>query len=451
MDNNVNGETKTEIPENEKKKTGKASKYIIYIFVILIITGLTLYFSLRDSFDNIVSIFQNVDWINIAFAALCFLGGTLLDCAILYLFARRYKKKYYFHQAVANDMVGIFYNFVTPGQTGGQIMQAYTYKKQGISISNATSCLVMNFIVYQFVLIGYGVFSIAFKFKELMQIEPIEFTVNGSTILTIPIWVLTIIGFTLDLMVIALTFLMSYSKWFHKFITHTGVNIFAKLHLIKNPEKTRQHLSVQVESFKLELKNLFTNPVFLLVIFLLYIGSFTLKFMVPYYVGIAICGTGSNIIASYDYSLLDTICYSGFHKLIAELIPIPGSAGFSEFFFYTLFKGSYVIKPGVETTISALINSQQLIWRTITFHIPLVITGFVAALYRGKDKETFETASASTYVDLQMQTIAERRTNYETQYATRLMEKDESLKPLKHFFKHKVKDDDKNDKDGNNV
>ena len=54
---------------------------------------------------------------------------------------------------MANDCIGNFYNCITPSASGGQLMQAYTYKKQGISISNGTSCLVMNFIVYQLVMI----------------------------------------------------------------------------------------------------------------------------------------------------------------------------------------------------------------------------------------------------------------------------------------------------------
>ena len=434
-------------PEPKKKK---ASKMPLYMAIILILTGLVLYFSLKDNFFEIIDTMRNIDVKNMIFGISCFVGSFLLDCLVIYLFARRYKKKYYFHQAAANTMIGSFYNALTPSQSGGQIVQAYTFKKQGISISNATSCLVMDFIVYQFVLILYGAFALIAKFSDLMSIDPIILEVSGVKILTIPIWLLTVLGFVLDISIIGLTILMSYSKHFHKFILNQGVNLFAKMRIVKNPDETRRKLSVQVESFKLELKNLFSNPIFLFLILLIHLGSLTLKFMVPYYIGIAVLGAGADA-SQFSYSLFDTVVFSSFQKIIVEIIPIPGDAGFAEYFFYQLFVPAY--KDVSEANANIYLNSLQIIWRTITYHAPLIINAFVTAFYRTRAKEEFSSISSTTYVDLQSETIAERRTNYETMYATKMLNRQEYENKHKGVFssilkrKNDSKDKDEDKKD----
>lgn len=412
-----------ENPEKHQKK--KFNKTFIYMAIILIATGLVLYFSLKDSFFNTVDVISHADFLFIFYGILCFFGAHFIEGFILYLFARRYKRHYYLHQGVANQMIGIFYNAVTPGQTGGQFMQAYTYKKQGLTLPNATSCLVMNFIVYQSTLVLYSLFALFYKFNELMAIEPISIEINGTVILSLPIWVLTMISFIINVGVIGLIFLMSYSKHFHNFVLNKGVGLFAKLHIVKDPEKARRKLSVSVESFKLELNNLFTKPLFLIVIFLLHVASLTLIFMVPYFVGIAVTQPGSGY-ASFDYSLIDTIAYSGYQKLVAELIPIPGSAGTAEYFFYKLFSGAFVVSSTSPYTSYELASSLNIIWRTITFHLPLLISGIVAAFYKGSNRGDpiyVNNEQNTSFIELQSETIIQRQSDFETEFNTRMEER----------------------------
>jgi hypothetical protein len=82
---------------------------------------------------------------------------------------------------------------------------------------------------------------------------------------------LIIIGFGVNLSVIAMLFLMSYSHRFHNIIMHYGIGLLAKLRIIKNPDKARENLRVQVENFKIELKRLQANvPVTILIFFLFF-------------------------------------------------------------------------------------------------------------------------------------------------------------------------------------
>ena len=108
---------------------------------------------------------------------------------------------------------------------------------------------------------------------------------------------------------------------------------------------------------------------------------------------------------------------SGFHQMVTGLIPIPGSAGVSELFFEVLFYNFF--DGGTSAAIrSANVSSAQILWRTATFHIPLVVSGFVAAFYKAKPKEKFTQANRKTFVNLQLETYEERKRSADTMYET---------------------------------
>ena len=53
-------------------------------------------------------------------------------------------------------MIGRFFSGITPSATGGQFAQAYTFSKQGVKLTSASSIMVMMFITYQ---IGMNIFG----------------------------------------------------------------------------------------------------------------------------------------------------------------------------------------------------------------------------------------------------------------------------------------------------
>lgn len=420
--NSTTGENSNNQENNkDEKKKKKLGKYFIYCCIILVLTAISLYFSLAGSFNDVVAAFNNLDYINLLYACLCMIGVIVLNGLIMTLFARRYKKRYFILQGTANYMIGFFYNQITPAQTGGQIMQAYTYKKQGIQISNATSCLVMNFIVYQTALIAIAIFSVIYKSNEIFGTPAFVITINDFEI-PFPIIVLVILGFIVEFLSIGIIVLMSYWKGFHSFILNHGVNLFHKLKIVKDVDQTRMKLNVQVDSFKIELKNLFANPAFLILVFMLNFAALAVSYMIPHFLNIAVLG---NDVSAYTYNILDSMCLTSFHKLVTELIPIPGGAGISEYFYYQIFFGGYS-SDFSDLNRVALTNTAQILWRTITFHIPLIISGIIAAFYRGRpSKEEIDSveSKAVTYLTLQMQTIDERKLTYNTLYQTNFLDK----------------------------
>ncbi len=453
-------------PKSNKKKKKSAWKYVLNICLVLIITVAAVIITVWGDFDKIMNQLAKCDWRWLLVVFGLMLLAVLIRGIILFSFARLYTRRYKYHQALAVDQIGVFYNAVTPGASGGQVMQAYTYKKQGIPVSSAVSILAMYSIVFQIVLIIYGIVSFIVKYDAITSIGDIPFNIGGWSF-TIPIWPLTIIGFLLNLGVIAIVLLMGYWKGFHNFIMGPCISFFAKIKIIKNPDKKRENLRISVENFKIELRRLFSNVPFTILVFFLFFCYITTKYSIPFFVGKSM-GNQSTCASFWD-----AIFLSNYHQMVTGLIPIPGAAGVSEYFFSKLFtaskataESSFFFKAATQEEIMKVIEASSepmeygaaktiadtrasnslcsaclLVWRSITFIIPLVISGFVTAFYHASPKEEAETnddvLKRETFVNLQNATYDERVEEMETMIETSRLTREAILSKLKSSSKTK--------------
>jgi uncharacterized membrane protein YbhN (UPF0104 family) len=449
--------------ENGKKKKG-LSKYIVSFSVVLVMTALSLLLSLYSAGEDSTTgqgdigagariIWSaltgcNIWWL-IAIVGLVILS-YFLDGVIIQIFCRLYTRHYYFHQGVANSMIGAFYSAVTPGASGGQVMQVYTMKKQGIEVSNAASIMVMWFIIYQVSLIAFDLLAIFFEWGTISSIK--SFNIPGFHIGNwngeVTMLPLIIIGFGVNLSVIAMLFLMSYSHRFHNIIMHYGIGLLAKLRIIKNPDKARENLRVQVENFKIELKRLQANVPVTILIFVLFFLILLIRFSIPYYAGLALSAYG--VEEGFSVSRLFDACFkSAFHQMVTGLFPLPGSAGVSELFFGSMFSDFYVETQTVTAlgivitrTASANMQAAQILWRTATFHLVVIVSGFVAALYHSRPHEDYKYANRQTYVDIQLATYDERKRSSDTLYETKQLSRKEIQKKLQNLNEWALDTDD---------
>ncbi len=446
---------KEENKDNKKKKHPKL-KFLLYFCIIIIATGVALFLSLYQDFDGVVASLMKADWRYLILILVIVLFTYCVDGFIIFIFARLYTRKYKYHQGVATTFIGAFYSAVTPGASGGQPMQVYTMKKQGVETSNGASIMVMGFIVYQVALIVIGILSLVFSAGSLIStIGSFEISF-GETTLSIPAIPLTIAGFVLNVMVILGLFLMSYSHAFHNLIMHYGIDFLAKLRIIKKPEETRESLRIQVENFKIELRRLFSNIPILLVVFLCYSIILILRFSIPFFAGLALDGYGfrtnldgtlitqaimdaSGNVIGYEpvlstggpdfVSFWQSVFLSAYHQMTTGLIPLPGSAGVSEYFFNLMYEKYFVSQQ--------VTSAAQIIWRFSTFHLVLVVSGVVAATYRSSPKNEIHHANRKTFVTMQLETFDTRKASADSMYETASLSRKEIQNRLKSFGKKK--------------
>lgn len=433
------------IDENDKKlkegdkKDRSRLKYLINIIVVSIVTVVALIISLSSNVNEIFSMLAGADWARLALMLGVMFISVLVRALIGFFFARLYTRDYHFHQALAVEEIGVFYSAVTPGATGGEIMEAYMYKKQGIKISNAVSMMAMCSIIYQVVLIVYGIVSFILKYNVLMDIQFVTITL-GAVELKLSIWLLTIIGFVLNLSVILIVFLMSYWRGFHNFIMGPCVRLGYKLHIVHDVDKTRENLKVQVENFKIELRRLLLNFRFTILIAVLFFVFLTLRFSLPYFAGLALHNESTYA------NFWDAVLLSNYHQMVTGLIPIPGSAGISEYFFGQLFinasnpeLGFYYISASTTaealTKSNALCMAALLLWRTVSFTLPLLIAGIVTAFYRVRpvdiEKDNKEIPSRQTYLHTVSETLFNRQEEVDELVHTNVLTREAIMKKLK--------------------
>ena len=449
---------KDEEKKAEKKKHPKL-KFLLYFSIIIIATGLALFLSLYQDFDGVIAALAKANWRYLILILVIVLFTYAIDGFIIFVFSRLYTRKYKWHQGFATSMIGAFYSAVTPGASGGQPMQVYTLKKQGVETSNGASIMIMSFIVYQVALIVLGILSLVFSAGSLIQTIGAFNISFGDTVISIPAIPLTIAGFALNVLVIFGLFLMSYSHKFHNFIMHYGIDIGAKLHLIKNPEEKRESLRIQVENFKIELRRLFSNIPVLLLVFVCYMTILILRFSIPFFAGLALDGYGYR--TSLDGTLItqavldaagNTIGYepvmstggldfvsfwqsvflSSYHQMTTGLIPLPGSAGVSEYFFNLMYEKYFVSQQ--------VTSAAQIIWRFSTFHVVLLIAGIVSASYKSSPKNEIHHANRKTFVTMQYETFDARKASADSMYETASLSRKELQNRLKNFGKPKIKD-----------
>ena len=134
--------------KTEKKKISS----VLNIILLVAVTGLVLYFSLKDNYQMILhEIFtMNVWWLLIG--ALLVLACYYLRSVSLHILIRKFSNKYSFKKAFKLTLTTQFLNGVTPFATGGQPFQVYILKKDGIRLGDGTNIIMQNFIVYQIAL-----------------------------------------------------------------------------------------------------------------------------------------------------------------------------------------------------------------------------------------------------------------------------------------------------------
>ena len=342
MENEANVEKPVE-SKQPKKKGQSTWKYVLNIILVLVISAVAIFLAVRNNFNLILHYLITADWRFLLLMSFY----VLLKGFMWFCFARLFTRDYHYYHGVAVEFIGTFYAAITPGGQGGEVMQAYTYKKQGIPISSAVSALAMNSIIHQIILILFGAVSFIVKYDFISTLPYANLGTYGDVTIRLPMWVLTVLGFGLNVGYIALILGMAYWRGFHNFIMGPIIGFFGKIKIIKDPDKSRENWRTQIENFKIENRRLFTNIPFTILIALIFVISMSIKFSIPYFVGLAM-GNQSTCASFWD-----AIFLSNYHQMATGLIPVPGSAGVSEFVFNSLFSTS----PATATNSFFFINA----------------------------------------------------------------------------------------------
>ena len=229
-------------------------------------------------------------------------------------------------RCIKYSFIGFFYSGITPSATGGQPMQLYHMKKDGLKISESTVVLMTVAVLYKFVLVLIGLFMLLFGYHPL------------KTFLGRYMW-LFYLGLLLNtVLVIFLLIVMFGPKLFHNIVT--GVERFCvRIHLLKHSEERIEKLSGFAEKYR-ETVQFFAGHKGKIVAVTLFTvlqrcSVFFLTYLV--YLGFHLKGTDALTVMMLQASVY----------IAVDMLPLPGAQGITELMYRSVFapvfsKGSLI-------------------------------------------------------------------------------------------------------------
>lgn len=336
----------------------KKINFVINIFIILIVLGGVLYFSLKDDYKTIINAILNMNNYWIMLAIIFFSLYRIFVGLSIYSIAKINGEKVPFLRCVQISFIILFFHGITPFAGGGQPMEIYYLHNEKISITKSTNIVLQNFIVYQISLVFVGILALLYNYY--FQIFPSNSLIKK----------LVILGFVINLLVLVVTYILSFGKKLNKFICNQGLNILNKLRVIKNVDVKRKNLSIYLNNFHKNAKKMKKNKKKMFIIIFINLLSLLSLYIVPYAV--------SHGLGIHKLSLIDTMVSTAYVMTIGSFVPIPGGTGGIEygfmFFFGHLIEGS-------------VLNAIMLVWRFITYYLGIIGGAIFLSLYRKRDKE----------------------------------------------------------------
>lgn len=338
------------------KKIREKLGHKIDIILLLFVTLIVLYISLKDDFFDVVDGIKNLNLFWVFIALILVFGYYFFRALSLYTFARKFNSKFRFRSALRMTYITQFFDGITPSSSGGQPYQVYSLSKNNISVIDATSIAIQNFIVYQIALVLLGFIAVFLNMK---------FDLFSSVGL---IKKLVIIGFIVNILVITVLFALAFLEKTNKIVMNFIIKILSKLKIVKDKDKKINDFNGYIERFHAGASTLMNDKLdFIKTIVYNFIGL-SVFYLIPV---VILYGTGD--YSSFNF--LFSIVSSAYVMLIGAFVPIPGGGGGLEYAF-SQFYGVFVS--------GALLTLIMILWRFLTYYLG-VIVGAILLNIRGSE------------------------------------------------------------------
>lgn len=310
-------------------------------------------YSLRDvPMSSLIANLKDLKWywLLIAFA-LMFLSLVCEAIIVRFLLIKRYPDLRW-RDILRVPMVEQLFNGITPFSSGGQPAQILALVQTGVDGGQATSILLMKFIVYQAMIVVnfvvcmlFGFHLIAAKMHVMAILIAFGFLIHFSVI-------------------IGLLMVMYWNK-----LTRKLVNACLKpLKWLPNKEiypKWKQKLDEKIDTFYQESLRLKRDKRAILKISLITLVQLMLYYVIPYFILLSLGVENVNIIEVTTLHVLIV--------MVISLFPIPGGTGGAEFSFDVIF--SLYIHSNSKLVIA------MILWRIVTYYFGMFL-GMIALVQK---------------------------------------------------------------------
>lgn len=334
-------------------------KIRLYLVLVIVLFVFVLYFSLKDNYMDIINTLSNVKvfWLILGIIFV-FLSKYFIGLITYYL-ARREKKDTSLLKMVEIALIYPFFAGITPSAVGGESFEIFFLKETGISLGKSSNIAIQKFILYQISLVIID--TIVVILNLFTNIVPNTSLVGSSITL----------NFVVNIAILAFCFIVTYNKKFNHFIVEKGVLFLHKIKIIKDLEKTQAKVDNYLDNFNEGADDLRKDRKSFIKLIGLSMISYAFLMLAAWPIANALSITG--------ISILNFFILASYAKMMCLLIVTPGNSGAAEYCFIYLFTG-LIAEDGI--------MAYMLIWRFVTYYIPLITGGVLAITWgRGKNNE----------------------------------------------------------------
>ncbi len=328
----------------------KIKKGIINTIIFVFFVSLTFYIILKE--NNILEILQIIHQVDIKFILLA------IACMFFFVFAeginigrtlKLLNCKIHLRDGLKYALVGFFFSSVTPSASGGDPMQIYYMKKDGLPIGHSALAILTEFSSFQFVTIMMALigFMINYKFIENSIGNIKYFLFLGVTINVIILVFILLIISSKKIIIKLLNLICKILKIFH----YKEVKKFKRTS-IKQIKEYKKGANLLIQNRKTLCKIIFTT-----------ILQIILYHSIPYFIYLSF---GLNQANFFEFLTLQAVLY-----ISVSAMPLPGAVGVSEGGFLGIFKFLFPAN---------LLTSAMLLSRGISFYLFVLISG-ISVLY----------------------------------------------------------------------
>ena len=331
----------------EKKKIRLYLVFVIALFILV------LYFSLKDNYRAIIDTLSEVNIVYLLLGILLVFISKYLIGLVLYYLAKKEKKNISLKKMVQIALIYPFFAGITPSSVGGESFEIFYLKDSGISYGKASNISIQKFILYEISVII--VEFIAVILNILANVVP------GNSLVGTAI----IINFIVNIAILGFLFLLAYNKKFNHFIMNKGLVFLHKIKLVKNLDNTQKKVDSYLDNFDDGVDKLRKDKRLFVELIVISVLSLVFFILAAYPIARSL-----NI---NSISILNIFILVTYARMMCLLIVTPGNSGGAEYCFIYLFTGLIIEED---------IMAYMLIWRFVTYYIPLIAGGIFAMTWR---------------------------------------------------------------------
>jgi uncharacterized protein (TIRG00374 family) len=349
-------------------KSGKKSRIISIIFIIILFFGLWFYMVKVDGIDNMKKVIESANiWWFIA-GLICLIGQWICESLEIHIPIKKMYPDNKFSTSFQVNIIGQLFNNITPFSSGGQPMQAYLMSKTGKRASDVLSVLMVKFILYQLAL-----------FTDVIVLMIIKFNFFKTTFGDY-IW-LVALGFVMNIIATLFILLCGRKKEVILKIARPLIRLgskiqFGKHKLVKDADRTIEKFEESCENYSNQFKRMNEEKAVCFKVYLVSVAHHLVNFAIPYMVYRAFGNNGT--------SFVEVLMVQSLLLLIMSFIPTPGSGLGAEGGF-ALFYGKIFTKETLHMGI--------LFWRIYVFYLPIIVGALFLIPTIRRDKKKVKTVN----------------------------------------------------------